>query len=186
MRRIVLAIIAAVLVMPATANAKTCTKQTTGTCRSEGKTYKIANRAKTLRLESIAVKIIGKHAVATTIGPFSPDFPMDVATAKGRYVTFVVTVTNRGLVPVDTILDMEFGLRLGRARYEDAFTAENLIGAPSLINMGENNKIQPGLSATGYIAFDVAKERTALVRTSGSLLVEDESDRRLGMIRTYR
>jgi len=185
--RAVLAIIAAAALSPAAADAKTCAKKTTGTCTdaNTGQAVKIADRARTLRLKSVAVKIIAPHAVTRTLGPFSPDFPNEVATASGRYVTFAVRVTNRGNQPVDTILDLEFDLRLGRALYDDSFKAENLIGAPSLINAGENNTIQPGLSAAGYITFDVARKRTALVRTSGNLLVDDESDKRIGIIRTY-
>jgi Domain of unknown function (DUF4352) len=188
-RTIALAVgLAAAVGMPATAAAKTCTKRTTGTCTDakSKQVVKIANRAQTLSLKSVAVKIVGNHVITNTIGPFSPDFPNEIATAKGRFVVFVVTVTNRGNSPIDTITDLDFVLQLGGATYDNAFNAENLLGGPSLIHDGENNAIQPGLSATGYIAFDVAPNRTTFVRKNGNLLIDDESDKRVGVIRTYR
>jgi hypothetical protein len=188
-KMISLAVIAAVaLLMPATAGAKTCTKRTTGVCKSQGKTVKLANRAQTLRLKSVAVKIVGAPQVLPQIGPFG-DWN-DSATAKGRYVVFTVTVTNRGNSPLDVILGLNFSLGLGReghrATYSEAFNAENLLGSPALIHGDDDGGIQPGLSATGYIAFDVAPSRTSFVRRDGNLIVEDDSDSRLGFIRTYR
>jgi hypothetical protein len=177
---------AAMAIAPASAAAKNCTKRTTGTCKDakSGQTVKIANRAQTLSLKSVAVKIVGEHVVTPMIGPFG-DWN-DSATAKGRFVVFVVKVTNRGNSAVDTITDLDFALRLGRATYDNAFDAESLLGSPALIHDDGDNGIQPGLSATGYIAFDVAPNRAPLVRTNGNLLVEDESDKRVGLIRTYR
>jgi hypothetical protein len=178
--------LAAAVGMPATAAAKTCTKRTTGTCTDakSKQVVKIANRAQTLRLKSVAVKIVGKPVVTKTLGPFG-DWD-DSATAKGRFVVFGVTVTNRATSPIDSITDLDFVLQLGRATYDDAFDAENLLGGPSLIHDGENNAIQPGLSATGYIAFDVAPNRTTFVGKNGNLLIDDKSDKRVGVIRTYR
>lgn len=180
--RILAAVIAAaVLAVPAVADAKTCTSRTTGTCTKAGETYKIANRGQTLRLKSVAVKIVGKHVVTPTIGPFG-DFG-DSATAQGRYVVFVVKVTNVGNVPLDTILNLDFTLKLGRALYTPPFGPNTLIDDIGIIG---GDEIQPGLSRTGTIAFDVARSRTALVRKNGLLAVDDDSDKRLGVIRMSR
>jgi hypothetical protein len=180
--------LAAAVGMPATAAAKTCTKRTTGTCTDakSKQVVKIANRAQTLRLKSVAVKLVGKPVVTKTLGPFSPDYADEIATARGRFVVLGVTVTNRATSPIDTITDLDFVLQLGRATYDDAFNAENLLRAPSLIHDDDNNGIQPGLSATGYIAFDVAPNRTTFVGRNGNLLIDDKSDKRVGVIRTYR
>jgi hypothetical protein len=106
--------------------------------------------------------------------------------ARGRFVVFVVTVTNLSGSPIDAIVDMDFNLRVGQGTYDEAFNAENLLGSPALIHDDDDGGIQPGLSATGYIAFDVAPNRTSFVGTNGNLLVGDESDKRVGVIRTYR
>jgi len=183
------AIVALALILPASADAANCTKRTIGTCNDPrtGQTVKIVNRAQTLSLKNVAVKIIGKSVVTQKIGPFSPDHPDEVATATGRYVKFVVKVTNLRDRPMDTVRDLDFNLVFVPAHYDQSLEAENLIGAPSLVHAGKNHMIPPGRSNTGYIAFDVAPNRAPLVRKNANLLVVDKSDTRVvGLIRTYR
>jgi hypothetical protein len=183
------AVVALALILPATAGAANCTKRTTGTCKDPktGQTVKLVNRAQMLGLKSVAVKIIGKSVATQRIGPFSPSHPDEVATAAGRYVSFVVKVTNLRDSPLDTVRDLDFNLVFQTAHYDQALEAENLIGAPSLVHAGKHHMIQPGQSSTGYIAFDVAPNRAPLVRKNANLLVVDNSDTHVvGLIRTYR
>lgn len=128
----------------------------TGRCESDGLQFNVVNRAEEARLKSIAAKVDGVDSSATTGGEFGS------STAKGVYVLIALTVRNEASRPhaFSTSLPTQIVLGIDGKTYEPDSSAS--------FETFPYEKINPGNSVSGSIAFDVPPAAVRKIGERGS------------------
>jgi hypothetical protein len=163
-----------------------------GKCVGDGYHYNVVNKASTLRMKTLTVNLAG---IRTTDALSDPN-GMDSKTADGKFVVVTLNVTNRTHAPAAWQSDQTL-LALGNGthtddQYSESFNAENGADQNSClwkVGGALNGSLQPGMSATCDVVFDVPAH-AKLERTGSNLVVADlgtdvNSASTFGLIRTY-
>ena len=155
-----------------------------GRCATNGLSLVVANRGHEARLHTLAATLNGCRTTQSVSDGYGQS-----ATAAGIYVICSLTVRNRADGPES------FGdngaqtlLLVDRKRYTDAFDAENQADQQSFVS--QDGDLQPGLSRTGDVIFDVPQRLAGDALTRGSVLTVDfgtdpNSATAAAVLRTY-
>ncbi len=160
-----------------------------GTCTSGGTTLTVVNKGSTLRLKSLTATLNGIRTT-DSVGSY-----VGRSIARGRFVLFTLTVTNRLETPqnFDGIGARQTALSLGADTYTEDFNAENGRDLASCLSKdgAGSSPVQPGESITCEVIFDVPAIGVAKLNTDGNLEItnfgEDVSSSTgpIGLFRTY-
>ncbi len=164
-----------------------------GPSSSQGEQDYVVNKGNTAHLASLDVSL---QDVRSTDSVSDPD-GMDGAVAKGKFIIATVTIYNK-LHSSQSWDSRQSALSLAAAgsdtndSYDEAFDAENGPDQKSCIwKAGAREALQPGMSTTCDLIYDVPKTRSADLAGSyvmvGGFGVSDyaNSTERLAVLRTY-
>jgi hypothetical protein len=160
-----------------------------GTCTEGDTTIVVVNEDSVLKLQSLEARLLGTQERKTIGGPAGSK------TAKGKFLTFELEVTNRTDAPA-TVAEGQFVLYLGGIHTESVEVEENYEPRSFL---ARSRVIPPGGSETGTVTFAASVKGAESLTESGNLDVvnlgtsvskyEPEglfSESEYGAIRTYR
>lgn len=160
-----------------------------GTCTEGGSTIVVVDRGSVLRLESLEARLMGTRERKTITGPAGSK------TAKGRFVTFGLAVTNRSDAPAAVALG-QFWLYVG-GLHSEAAEVDGELEPRSFL--ARDRTIPPGGTEDGTVTFGVSAKGAKSLAETGNLdvvnlgspvsIYEPEalfSSSEYGAIRTYK